>query len=311
MIRLEHVSHTYANGTHALRDISLQLNKEHLTVLIGPSGAGKSSLMRVLNGLVRPSSGRVWLNDTEVSNAPEQLVRRERRSIGMVFQQFNLVKRLSALENVLVGRLGYMDSWRSTLKMYTRSDRELAFALLERVGMVDYAWQRADTLSGGQQQRVGIARALAQEPKLILADEPISALDPKSSEQVMELLRDIQQHDGIAVIANLHHLDAVREYAERVIALRSGAVVFDGRPDQLTPEIARALYYGEDENTQRTHDAGARPQDEAPSTAVVPVGFSNSSEPAVARFDMADHSSAHSGQAKGMVMHQSKKEWER
>jgi phosphonate transport system ATP-binding protein len=245
LIRLEQVSHQFANGTRALSDVSLAFSGQDFTVLIGPSGAGKSTLMRVLNGLVRPKSGKVWIGDTEISHAPERIVRLERRRIGMVFQSFNLVKRLTALENVLLGRLGDMPAWRSTLRLYTKADRSLAMNTLERVGMADFAWQRADTLSGGQQQRVGIARALAQRPQLILADEPISALDPKSSEQVMELLRDIQQRDGIAVLTNLHHLDAVREYAGRVIALKQGSVFFDGRVSALTDEITRDLYYGE------------------------------------------------------------------
>jgi phosphonate transport system ATP-binding protein len=304
MIRLEHVTHTYANGTRALCDISLGLSGASFTVLIGPSGAGKSTLMRVLNGLVKPTQGRVWLGDVEVSRAPGAAVRHERRKIGMVFQQFNLVKRVTALENVLLGRMGYNPVWRTTLRAYTKPDRELAMRLLERVGMADQAWQRADTLSGGQQQRVGIARALAQEPELILADEPISALDPKSSEQVMELLQTIQREDGIAVIANLHHLDAVREYAERVIALRAGAVVFDGRPEQLTPEIARGLYYGEEEQAQRTHDAGTS------SSPVIPVGYPISPEPSAARFDMAANSGALLSQPIGVTVQRSKKEWE-
>jgi phosphonate transport system ATP-binding protein len=243
MIRLEGVSHTYKNGTVALRDVDLKLNSNDFTVLIGPSGAGKSTLMRVLNGLVKPSNGLVWLNDLEVTHANETQVRLERRSIGMVFQQFNLVKRMTALENVLIGRLGFMTAWRSTFKAYTRADRELAFACLERVGMSSYAWQRADTLSGGQQQRVGIARALAQQPKLILADEPISALDPKSADQVMELLQSIQQDDGIAVVTNLHHLERVREVGERVIALKRGRVVFDGSAMTLSEAVVRELYY--------------------------------------------------------------------
>ena len=245
MIRLEQINHTYPNGTKALSDISLSIGTEAFTVLIGPSGAGKSTLMRILNGLVRPSSGKVFIDGLELSRAPSSKVLEARRSIGMVFQQFNLVKRLNALENVLIGRLGFMGGLRSTFKAYTREDTELAFAALERVGMADFAWQRSDTLSGGQQQRIGIARALAQQPKLILADEPISALDPKSSEQIMTLLRQIQVEDGIAVIANLHHLDAVREYAGRVVALRKGALVFDGTPAQLTDSITRDLYYAE------------------------------------------------------------------
>ena len=226
MIRLQEVSHQYVNGTQALKNLNLEFGGQHFTALIGPSGAGKSTLMRVLNGLVRPSKGRVWLEGTEITNAGDRVVRLERRKIGMVFQQFNLVKRLTAFENVLIGRLGFMDTLRSSLKAYSRTDRQLAMQMLERVGMADQAWQRADTLSGGQQQRVGIARALAQQPKLILADEPISALDPKSSEQVMNLLREIQRQDGIAVLTNLHHLDAVRDYAERVVGLRAGEVVF-------------------------------------------------------------------------------------
>jgi phosphonate transport system ATP-binding protein len=255
-IRLEGVSHAYPNGTRALENVTLNLGSEDFTVLIGPSGAGKSTLMRVLNGLVRPQMGRVWIGDTEISHAPERTVRLQRRRIGMVFQSFNLVRRLTALENVLLGCLSDIPAWRSAFHLYSKDERLQAMMSLERVGMADFAWQRSDTLSGGQQQRVGIARALAQRPQLILADEPISALDPKSSEQVMELLRDIQQRDGIAVLTNLHHLDAVREYAGRVIALRRGQVFFDGTVPELSDEITRELYYGEVTSTERSHDAG-------------------------------------------------------
>lgn len=252
-IRLKDVSHSYASGSRALLGVNLEFDTQRFTVLIGPSGAGKSTLMRVLNGLVRPTEGNVWIGDTHITSAPERTVRQQRRSIGMMFQQFNLVRRMSALENVLLGRLGFMGPVTSTFKRYSRSDRELAMHLLDRVGLSEYAWQRADTLSGGQQQRVGIARALAQQPKLILADEPISALDPKSSEQVMELLRDIQANDGIAVICNLHHLDTVREYAQRVIALKAGRVVFDGPANHLSDSVTRELYY--DETAQTSHSA--------------------------------------------------------
>ena len=245
MIRLENVSHRFANGTQALRGIRLDLDARQFTVLIGPSGAGKSTLMRVLNGLIRPTEGRVWIGDTEITRAPQHQVLHARRSIGMVFQQFNLVKRLSALENVLLGRLGYRAIWRSLIRAYPRSEIRQALEILDRVGMADYAWQRADTLSGGQQQRVGIARALAQQPSVILADEPISALDPKSSEQVMELLRDIHRRDRITVIANLHFLGTVREYADRVIGLQRGGVLFDGPVTNLNEDAARALYYDE------------------------------------------------------------------
>lgn len=251
-IRLEQVTQRFANGTVALSNINLAFSTDKFTVLIGPSGAGKSTLMRVLNGLVRPSEGQVFIGETQISQASEATIRQARRQIGMVFQQFNLVRRSSALENVLIGRLGTMNSFNSTLRLYSKADRELAMGLLERVGMADYAWQRADTLSGGQQQRVGIARALAQQPKLILADEPISALDPKSSEQVMDLLRNIQAKDGIAVLTNLHHLDTVREYAERVVALKKGVVVFDGTVASLSEEVSRSLYYNEQQDPQAT-----------------------------------------------------------
>lgn len=250
MIHLRNVSHTFANGTEALRNITLELRNDKFIAMIGASGAGKSTLLRVLNGLIKPSSGEVMIHEgntygLELRRANAAQVLEHRRNIGMVFQQFNLVKRSTALDNVLSGRLGYMNPLRSTLKLYSKTDKELAMTMLERVGMADYAWQRADTLSGGQQQRVGIARALAQQPKMILADEPISALDPKSSEQVMNLLRDIHERDGIAVIANLHFLDTVRDYAGRVIALRKGALVFDGTVQELIPELTRSLYYDE------------------------------------------------------------------
>ena len=282
MIRLQEVSHQYANGTQALKNLNLEFGGQHFTALIGPSGAGKSTLMRVLNGLVRPSKGRVWLEGTEITNAGDRVVRLERRKIGMVFQQFNLVKRLTAFENVLIGRLGFMDTLRSSLKAYSRTDRQLAMQMLERVGMADQAWQRADTLSGGQQQRVGIARALAQQPKLILADEPISALDPKSSEQVMNLLREIQQQDGIAVLTNLHHLDAVRDYAERVVGLRAGEVVFDGRADQLDTNAARALYYGENQASEPSNDIVQIPH----SIPTTPISAAISSALAPNQFDI-------------------------
>jgi phosphonate transport system ATP-binding protein len=244
-IRLEEITQRFPNGTTALANISLHFRTDQFTTMIGPSGAGKSTLMRIINGLMRPSEGRVFIGETEIARAPEATVRQTRQQIGMVFQQFNLVRRLSALENVLIGRLGTMGVLRSTLRWYRKSDLELAMSLLERVGMADHAWQRADTLSGGQQQRVGIARALAQQPRLILADEPISALDPKSSEQVMELLLSIHTSERIAVICNLHHLDTVREYADRVVALKKGRLVFDGPPSGLGEELSRSLYYDE------------------------------------------------------------------
>lgn len=242
MIELTNVSHTYPNGTKALEGVTLHLSADRFTALIGASGAGKSTLMRILNGLVKPSAGAVTVDGLELTCAKAEEVRNVRKEIGMIFQQFNLVKRLSALENVLTGRLGYMSTWRSSLRAYTREDKEVAFAMLERVGLADFAWQRADTLSGGQQQRVGVARALAQRPKLILADEPISALDPKSAEQIMDLLRSINEDDGIAVVTNLHFLDTVKDYAARIIGLNDGQLVFDGMADELDDAATERIY---------------------------------------------------------------------
>lgn len=266
MIHLRNVYQTYSNGTAALQGITLELTSDRFTAMIGASGAGKSTLLRIINGLLKPSSGEVLVSNgadygLELTRANPSQVLAHRRNIGMVFQQFNLVKRSTALDNVLSGRLAYMSSWRSTLKVYTKADRELAMSMLERVGMADYAWQRADTLSGGQQQRVGIARALAQQPKMILADEPISALDPKSSDQVMNLLRDIHERDGIAVIANLHFLDTVRDYADRVLALKKGTMVFDGSADDLTSDLTHSLYYDDTPVAENTHPIPVTPVD--------------------------------------------------
>jgi phosphonate transport system ATP-binding protein len=248
MIHLRNVNQIYPNGTAALRGITLELRNDRFTAMIGASGAGKSTLLRIINGLIKPSSGEVVISNgaaygLDLTKAKSSQVLAHRRNIGMVFQQFNLVKRSTALDNVLSGRLGYVSPWRSMFNSYTKQDKELAMSMLERVGMADYAWQRADTLSGGQQQRVGIARALAQQPKMILADEPISALDPKSSDQVMNLLRDIHERDGIAVIANLHFLDTVRDYADRVLALKAGQLVFDGAASDLTEIVTNEIYY--------------------------------------------------------------------
>lgn len=241
--QLTGVTHVYSRTSPlALDDVTLAFPERWFTAIIGPSGAGKSTLLRTLNALLKPSCGEVWVAGMPLGSASAGELRRVRSSIGMVFQHFNLVRRLSALENVLLGRLGTVSPLRSAIGLYPRTDRELAWALLERVGLADYAWQRADTLSGGQQQRVGIARALAQRPHLILADEPVSALDAKSAEEVMALLHEITQEDGIAVVANLHTLDFVTRYADRIVGLNRGRVVFEGRPSELTPEVSARIY---------------------------------------------------------------------
>ncbi|WP_420595985.1 phosphonate ABC transporter ATP-binding protein [Deinococcus sp.] len=233
--------HVQYRGKPALHDINLRVG-QGFTAVIGPSGAGKSTLMRALNGLIPHSGGQILLDGQPLGHPGSARLRGQQRQMGMVFQQFNLVRRLTALDNVLLGGLGRVNPVMGALGLVPAAERAYGLHLLERVGLADHAWKRADQLSGGQQQRVGIARALAQRPSVILADEPISALDPRSSQEVMAILQDIQHRDGIAVLANLHFLDTVREYAGRVVALKAGRLVFDGTPAQLDPHLTRELY---------------------------------------------------------------------
>ena len=240
ILRLEEMSVVYPNGTTALHPLSKTLADNEVTVLLGPSGAGKSSLLRTLNGLVRPTEGRVVsrmagdLGDTGV-------IRRHRRDTAMIFQQHQLIGRLPALTNVLTGRLGRHSFWR-TLLPFAEGERRLALSCLDRVGLFEKALTRCDNLSGGQQQRVGIARALAQEPTMILADEPVASLDPAASRRVLTLLRDICKEDRIPVVISLHQLEYAREFADRIIGLSAGRVVFDDNPCRLDDAALTAIY---------------------------------------------------------------------
>lgn len=234
------VSVLYGNGTQALQATSVAFVQGQFTVLLGASGAGKSTLLRSLNGLVGASSGKVVSKNVGDISLPGSL-RGHRRQTGMIFQQHHLIGRLSVLDNVLMGRLGYHGAW-ATLLPSSRIEKEQALAAIDRVGMIDRALQRADQLSGGQQQRVGIARALVQQPKLLLADEPIASLDPTTSEHLLNLLHGICRTDGLTVIVSLHQVEFARRFADRIIGLKSGAVVFDGTPDQLTPVLVQSLY---------------------------------------------------------------------
>ena len=247
MVSLQAVSKTYsgAGKTAALRDISIDVRAGEFLVILGPSGAGKSTLMRCVNRLVAPSSGKVYLNGEEVTGQKRRL-REVRRQVGMVFQQFNLVKRLSVLTNVLTGRLSYHSLWRSLFYSFSLEDKRVAIECLARVNMEHKAFQRADTLSGGEQQRVAIARALAQQPKVILADEPVASLDPKIARQVLTYLKQIAEELGITVLCNLHQVEYARDYAERVVGLSRGTVVFDGPSNKLTDDILRRIYYHEE-----------------------------------------------------------------
>ncbi len=240
MIRTEQVEVTFGRDVHALRSCSIDFKTGAFTVLLGASGAGKSTLLRTLNGLVRPTRGTVIASGVGDLSERKQL-RHHRRNTGMVFQQHHLIGRLTVLENVLIGRLGYLTNLAS-LWPSSREERRLALQAIERVGLLDHALRRADRLSGGQQQRVGIARALVQQPRLLLADEPVASLDPATAEQLLTLLHGICRADNLTVIISLHQVDLARRFADRIIGLQAGSVTFDGPPDQLEAHQAGELY---------------------------------------------------------------------
>ena len=229
----------------ALDGIDLAISRGEFVVLIGLSGSGKSTLLRCINRLVEPTSGRVVFDGIDVTAASGPELRRIRRRIGMIFQQFNLVRRLTVYSNVLSGRLGYRSTWRTMASRPTREDVTRAYENLGRVGILEKAFRRADQLSGGQQQRVGIARALMQAPELMLADEPVASLDPATSHSVMKYLEEINRKDGITVICSLHFLSLARRYGTRVVALKGGRVAFDGHPIEIDERKFKEIY-GED-----------------------------------------------------------------
>jgi phosphonate transport system ATP-binding protein len=242
MIEFRNVSKIYPNGTVGLKNINLQIEKGEFVVIVGLSGAGKSTLLRAINRLHEVSEGDIRLAGQSITAAKGQQLRLLRRDIGMIFQSFNLVKRSTVLRNVLAGRVGYNSTWRTLLGLFPKSEVELALDALDRVNIREKAYSRADELSGGQQQRVSIARALAQEAKVILADEPVASLDPLTTRQVMDDLKRINQELGITTIVNLHFVDLAREYATRIIGLRAGEVVFDGPVHEATDEAFSEIY---------------------------------------------------------------------
>jgi phosphonate transport system ATP-binding protein len=242
MIRFSSTTVVYPGGVRALDDVSLTIERGELVVVVGLSGAGKSTLIRTVNGLVRPTSGTVEIDGRDVGSASKRELREIRSDIGMIFQGFNLVKRTSVLNNVLMGRLHEVPSWRTLLARYRPEDIEIAMQALERVEIVEKAYVRASNLSGGQQPRVGIARALAQQPKVLLADEPVASLDPPTSHVVMRDLQRINRELGITTIVNLHFLDLARRYGDRIIGLRDGQVVFDGPGAQADEKVFEDIY---------------------------------------------------------------------
>ncbi len=242
MIRFDNASVTYPGGVHALKNLNLEIPDGEMMVIVGLSGAGKSTLIRAINGLVPLSDGDVSIDGVSVRHARPKQLREIRSKIGMIFQTFNLVKRTSVLNNVLLGRLHDAGTIRSILGWYRTEDVETAMLALERVGIVEKAYVRAANLSGGQQQRVGIARALAQEPKIILADEPVASLDPPTSHVVMRDLQRINRELGITTIVNLHFLDLAKVYGERIIGMRQGELVYDGPGAEADENVFRDIY---------------------------------------------------------------------
>lgn len=242
MLRIENLTKIYTGGVQALTNVSFDVPKGQFLAVIGLSGSGKSTLLRCINRLIEPTSGTIVWNDIDVTAASDEELRRIRRKIGMVFQHFNLVHRSSVLTNILAGRLGYVNPAWSLLNRFPKSDMENAYKQLERVGIADKANHRADELSGGQQQRVGIARAMMQNPDMILADEPVASLDPVLAHSIMQYLEKINKEDGVTVLCSLHFLDLVHRYADRVVALKEGILMFDGLPKDIDDAKFKDIY---------------------------------------------------------------------
>ncbi|MCL7746854.1 phosphonate ABC transporter ATP-binding protein [Halalkalibacter alkaliphilus] len=242
ILEIKNLNKVYPDGTKALKNINFKAKKGEFIVVIGPSGAGKSTLLRSINRLSEPTDGEIIFLGENILKANKGKLRKIRRHIGMIFQGFNLVKRLPTVRNVLHGRLGYMSSIKGAFGMFDKNDVQKALEVLERVGLEEQAFKRADELSGGQQQRVAIARAINQSPSLILADEPIASLDPNSSQIVMDYLRKVCDEDGLTTIVNLHQVDIAKEYADRIIGVKDGEIFYDGSPRGLTDEVIQKLY---------------------------------------------------------------------
>ncbi|KAA0968975.1 phosphonate ABC transporter ATP-binding protein [Aureimonas fodinaquatilis] len=246
MLRIDGLTKRYKTGDQALKNVSFEISGGQVVGLIGPSGAGKSTLIRCVNKLVEPTSGSISLNNREISSASGGELRRIRRRIGMIFQEYALVERLTVMENVLSGRLGYVPFWRSYLRRFPQADVDKAFMLLERVGLSTHADKRADALSGGQRQRVGIARALEQDPELLLVDEPTASLDPKTSRQIMRLILEICRERSLPAVINIHDVELARMFVDRIIGLRAGEIVFDAAPAKLDNAALTRIYGEED-----------------------------------------------------------------
>ena len=246
MLEIKQLVKKYHTGDLAINGVDLKVEKGQVMALIGPSGAGKSTLIRCVNRLEKATSGEIWLNGENIVKMRSGKLRRARRNMGMIFQEYALVERLTVMENVLSGRLGYVGFWRSFLRKFPQSDINAAFGLLEKVGLDTMVNKRADELSGGQRQRVGIARALIQKPDILLVDEPTASLDPKTSRQIMRLITELCEENQLAAIINIHDVALAQMYAERIVGLREGSIVYDGPPDDLKPDVLTEIYGKED-----------------------------------------------------------------
>ncbi|MBS0337537.1 MAG: phosphonate ABC transporter ATP-binding protein [Proteobacteria bacterium] len=244
-LSIRNLDKEYARGKPVLRGISLEIGATGITAIIGPSGTGKSTLIRCVNRLVEPTAGEIRFQGEDLVKLDRKGLRLARRQIGMVFQEYNLVERLSVMENLLCGRLGYVSPWKAWLRKYPQADIDRAFSLLDTVGLAGLANQRADSLSGGQRQRVGIARAIMQEPKLLLADEPTSSLDPKTSVEIMALISSICRGNSIPVMVNMHDVELAKRFADRIIGMSGGTIVYDGGPAGLDEGVLKEIYGGE------------------------------------------------------------------
>lgn len=242
MLEVKNLDKSYQKDLPTLSDISFSVKPGTFVAIIGPSGAGKTTILRSLNQLIKDDSGEILIDGDDIRSANKAQLRKHRRQIGMVFQNYNLVERLTVIENVLHGRLGYKSTLAGVLGRYTKEEKEEAMSLLEKVGLEDFALQRCSELSGGQKQRVGIARSLIQHPKAILCDEPIASLNPASAQTVMQLLKDLTDEYNLICVANLHQINMAKKYADQIIGIRKGHLVFDEAADLLSEDILRTLY---------------------------------------------------------------------
>lgn len=247
ILKITNLAKTYNGGTLALKDINLEVKKGEFIAVIGPSGAGKSTLLRSINRLIEPTEGTIEFLNQHIEKVNKNELRKIRSKMGMIFQHYNLIYRSSVLENVLHGRLGYMGSLAGVFNRYKEADKREAIMLLEKVGLEAEIYKRADELSGGQKQRVGVCRALAQNPELILADEPIASLDPNSSTVVMDAIYKNCKEQGIACLVNLHQVDVAKRYATRIVAVKAGTIIFDGEASELTDAMIKYLYEGKEQ----------------------------------------------------------------